>query len=222
MLKRLVRGLGAVLKWALIGVLLVEIASFIIVTASNYLMYGSVREGSRVRYDPYTLYLSVQGPRPTVPFPECPPGRPCRTIWLFGGSTMRGATPRDAYTIPSFLAARLNSPEAAATYRLVNYGEDSFNSLLETKYLQKALIEAAAPPDLIIFYDGANDSTYLAQYRTPEAHHGYRRVRALIESYHRSFFGLLKPLNAALSASFSKELYDKMTATLVPLDPPTR
>ena len=38
-------------------------------------------------------------------------------------------------------------------------------------------------------------------------------MRALVESYHRSLFGLLKPLNAAmLYASFTKELYDKTEA----------
>ena len=93
---------------------------------------------------------------------------------------------------------------------------------METKYLQKLLAEGATPaPQVIIFYDGANDSWYFAQYRTPYAHHGYRRVRGLIESYYRSFFGLLKPLNAALYASFSKELYDKVMQTLIPLDPET-
>jgi hypothetical protein len=70
---------------------------------------------------------------------------------------------------------------------------------------------------VIIFYDGANDCTYFSQNRTAYAHLGYRRLRGLIESYHHSFLGLLKPLNAAMYASFSKELYDKIRQGLINL-----
>jgi hypothetical protein len=42
-------------------------------------------------------------------------------------------------------------------------------------------------------------------------------LRGMVESYHRSFFGLLKPLNAALYASFTKELYDKIEQGVVPI-----
>ncbi len=100
---------------------------------------------------------------------------------------------------------------------LVNFGENSFNSLLETKYLQKLLIEQKHSPTRIIFYDGANDCTYFVQYRTPGAHLGYRRLRALIESYHQSLLGLFKPLNAAWNASFSRELAEKFRGVAEPL-----
>ena len=103
---------------------------------------------------------------------------------------------------------------------MVNFGEISFNSLLETKYLQKLLIEnSPSAPDLVIFYDGANDCTYFAQHRTPYGHHGYRTLQAMVEGYHRSFFGLLKPLNAAVYSSFTRELYDKLRQVSVPLAP---
>lgn len=128
---------------------------------------------------------------------------------------MRGATPDDAKTIPSLLAARLNRENA--TWHLSNFGENSFNSLLETKYLQKLLIEAERPPSRIIFYDGANDCTYFIQYRRPEAHLGLRRLSALIESYHQNFLGLLKPVNAAWNASFSRELVEKFRSAAAPL-----
>jgi hypothetical protein len=72
---------------------------------------------------------------------------------------------------------------------------------------------------VIIFYDGANDCAYFAQYRTPDAHHGYRQVRGLIESYHRSFFGLFKSFNAAWYTSYARELWDKMRHGVIPLDP---
>jgi hypothetical protein len=90
---------------------------------------------------------------------------------------------------------------------------------MESKYLQKALIEQPVCPDIIIFYDGANDCAYFAQDRTPDAHLGYRRLKGLIESYHHSFFGILKPLNAALYASFTHEFYGKVRQGVMPLSP---
>ena len=164
-------------------------------------------------YDPYALYLNVEGVRPTANNPSL--ADPPNILWLLGGSTMRGATDDDARTIPSYLAAILNRDKPDSY--LVNFGENSFNSLLETKYLQKLLIERKPSPTRIIFYDGANDCTYFVQYRTPGAHLGYRRVRALIESYHQSLLGLFKPLNAAWNASFSRELAEKFRGVAGPL-----
>jgi len=208
-----------VVKILALGVILLELVSFAAISVSNYLLYGSIREGSRVRYDPWALYLNVQGVRPTAHNPPAPlPGRIHR-IWLFGGSTVRGATPHDDRTIPSFLAQELNRDHSRIPAVVTNYGEDSFNALLEIKYLQKVLIETPDAPQVIVFYDGANDCTYFAQYQTPDAHHGYRRVRALIEGYHRSFWGLLKPLTAAFYASFTKEGFDKSRSLMVPLNP---
>ena len=42
-------------------------------------------------------------------------------------------------------------------------------------------------------------------------------MKGLIESYQRSFFGLFKPLNAAIYASFSKELYEKIRQGVLPI-----
>jgi lysophospholipase L1-like esterase len=141
---------------------------------------------------------------------------------MLGGSTTRGSTDHDNRTIPSFLARDLNRP-GRPPVRVRNFGENSYNSLMEAKYLQKLLIEnRGRAPDLVIFLDGANECSYYAQYRTPYGHHGYRRIRGLVESYYQSFFGLLKPLNAALYASFTKELYDKLMETAVPLAPDSK
>jgi hypothetical protein len=205
------------LKWAVAGALIIELASFVVITASNYILYGSPREGSGVRYDPYALFLNRDGPKPTVhPFPP-PPGAETRNLWLFGGSTMRGETEDGGKTIPGVLARMINRDGDRLYHRVSNFGENSFNSLLEVKYLQKLLIESGSRPDLILFYDGANDCVYFSQHRDPLGHFGYRKLRGLVESYDRSLFGLLKPLNAALYNSFSKELYDKIMQTVVPI-----
>ena len=205
------------LKWLIITLFVVELFSFLIVIGSNYLIYGQVRDCDPVRYDPYTLFVSERSPRPTLNNPPAPDRQKYRLIWLFGGSTMNGADVADDKTIPSFLARDLNQVEPRLPAYLINFGEPSFNSLMETKYLEKAMIEQPQQPDLIIFYDGANDCTYFAQNRTPYAHLGYRRLKGLIESYHHSYFGFLKPFYAAMYASFTNELYDKIRQGVIPL-----
>ncbi|TVM17315.1 SGNH/GDSL hydrolase family protein [Oceanidesulfovibrio indonesiensis] len=212
-MRSLLRALCKLLKWGLIAVVLVELGSFAVISVSNLLIYGELREGSRVRYDPYALFLNLRGPRPTTPQPESPE----YSVWCFGGSTMRGQTADDSATIPSLLSRELTRRNHSVA--LHNWGEDSFNSLLETNYLQKLLIEHGDTTDLLLFYDGANDSIYFTQYRTPYGHHGYRRLSGLIESYRGSFFGIFKSFNAAVRASFTRELYDKLGQAVSPIDP---
>ncbi len=215
-MKRALRFLLTSLKWLLLAAAAVEVFCFLVVTAGNFLIFGHYYEGSKVHYDPYALFLNVKGPRPTVHNPAAPGPR---NIWMFGGSTMRSSTKTDDTTIPSYLAGLLNQPGSPQPCTVLNFGENSFNSLIETKYLQKLLIENPQTPDLIIFYDGANDCSYFAQHRTPYGHYGYRRLVAAVENYRSSFFGLLKPLNAAIYASFTKEFYDKLMHVVVPLKP---
>ncbi len=218
-MKRIFAKLWLVAKWFVAGIICLEVLAFIAISVSNFVLYGHAREGSRAVYDAYTLFLQEGGPRKTSHNAVSKNPDENRVIWIFGGSTMRGATRDDGKTIASYLADFLNAPPDGLRYTVKNYGMNSFNSLLETKYLQKLLIECEKPPDLIVFYDGANDAKYFAEHRTPYGHHGYRRARSLIESYYRSWFGLLKPLNAAVYASFSKELYDKINQVAVPIDP---
>ncbi len=215
-MKRFFQWLLFSLKWLIGGIIMLEVVSFLVICLSNYWIYGQLRDGDLVHYDPYALFL--EGVRPTYHNP--PPGKEALTFWFFGGSAMRGATDHDERTIPSYLAQIWNREESQLPAAMINLGEDGFNSLMETKYLQKLLIERRAPA-AIIFYDGANDSAYFAQHRTPDAHQGYERVRGMIEDYHRSFFGLLKPLNAAMWSSFTRELYDKIRQGVIPIAPDT-
>lgn len=214
----IVKILFSTVKWAVIGVICLEILSFTAITISNYIMYGHAREGSRAVYDPYTLFLQSGGIRPTANNTKSEDKSKNRIIWMFGGSTMRGSTDFDDRTISSLLSAQMNTNDAGLSFTVINFGMNSFNSLLESKFLEKALIENSVHPDLIIFYDGANDSKYFAEHRHPYGHHGYRRVKALVESYYSGWTGLLKPLNAAVYSSFTKELYDKIHQVVIPLN----
>jgi lysophospholipase L1-like esterase len=218
-LKRVARLVATLIKWLLIVAVCTELCSFLIVTISNYIVYGQVREGTRAVYDPYALFLQSPSPRPTVGNSISQQPAMNRTIWMFGGSTMRGATDYDARTIPSFVSSYLNAHGNGLHFNVLNFGIDSFNSLLESKYLEKALIERKSLPNVIVFYDGANDVAYFAQYRTPYGHYGYRRMRGLIDSYYSNWFGLFKVVNVAIYASFTRELYDKLHEALLPVNP---
>lgn len=214
----LIKFLFKALKWIVLAAVFVEVGSFVLVSLTNYMVYGTMYEGTKYVYDPYVLFHSDHYPRGTwnVPPDEQVDG-PRLDLWLFGGSTMRGSTISDTKTIPSFLAQYLHQDVGGANFFLTNYGIDSFNSLLETKLLQKELIEGE-PPQVIIFYDGANDCAYFSQYRSPDAHFGYRKVKALIESGRDSILGRLKPLNAYIQASYAKELWDKIRQVFFSVD----
>lgn len=218
-LYKTIKWAASAVSYVILLILLIETGSFLVITISNLLLYGHPREGSRAVYDPYTIFQMESGRRPTTNGSAGGDRERDRVIWLFGGSTLRGDTEDDSRTIPSLLAAYLNRNGRPYHFTAVNFGVNSFNSLLEVQYLEKALIESDdAGPDLVIFYDGANDAKYLAEHRTPSGHYGYRRIQALIESYHRSRIGLFKPIYAAWYASFTRELIDKFHQVAVPME----
>jgi len=207
-------------KWTLAAVVFVEVLAFAVITTTNWIIYGNLREGPKAVYDPYTVFLMENGVWPTANgaivenHPEL-----SKTIWFFGGSTMRASTAPYQGSLPSLLAKTLNEQGAPCAFNCFNFGVNSFNSLLEIKYLQKQFIEFPIRPDLVVFYDGANDANYFAVQKTPYAHEGRERVQGVIESYYKSGVGLFKPLNAAYFASFTRELLEKFLYTAKPVDP---
>ncbi len=207
------------LKWLILSLVLVEIGCFLLMTVTNQILFGSIWKGSEVRYDPYAEFLNVNGVQPTAHNPATQEWEKAKHIWMVGGSTTRCERVPYDQSIASFLAQQLNGPGARQPVVVTNFGENTFNSVLEIKYLQKLLMKSARRPDLIIFYDGANDCIYFNQYRNPDAHYGYRTLQGPIESYRQTHFGLLKPLVAALYASYTLETYDRLRQAVEPLRP---
>jgi hypothetical protein len=218
--KRFFSVLWKTLKWGVIAVCCLELLSFAVITTTNWIIYGNLREGPKAVYDPYTLFLMGNGVWPTAnsAFVENHPEL-SRVIWFFGGSTMRASAAPYQHSIPSLLARTLNETGKPYAYNCFNFGVNSFNSLLEVKYLEKQFIEFPIRPQLVVFYDGANDANYFAVQKTPYAHEGKERVQGVIESYYKSGFGIFKPLNAAYYASFTRELLQKLLYTAEPVDP---
>jgi len=64
--KTLGKALYFLIKWTVILVVGVELLAFAVISVSNFVIYGHIREGSRALYDPYTLFRSAEGLRPTA------------------------------------------------------------------------------------------------------------------------------------------------------------
>lgn len=84
------------------------------------------------------------------------PGKRLLRVFAFGGSTTWGAGARDDYTIPSLLAKDLaGNPDYDVEVR--NYGQMGWVTSQELIYLYE-LLRRGERPDLVIFYDGINDT----------------------------------------------------------------
>jgi lysophospholipase L1-like esterase len=79
------------------------------------------------------------------------PGAPGATVAFFGGSTTWGTGARDAETIPSEFV-KLNPG-----YRGVNFGESGYMAHQSLNLLMKGYGEGFRP-ELVVFYDGVNDT----------------------------------------------------------------
>ncbi len=89
---------------------------------------------------------------------------PSFRVFVFGGSTIWGIGARDDYTVPSCLAKHL--AEMGVRAQVTNYGESGYVSTQEVIALFRRLQQGDVP-DLVVFYDGVND-TYAA-YQSQQA-----------------------------------------------------
>lgn len=132
------------------------------------------------RFRPYYLwrsrkykgkYINIdsQGVRKTWN-PE--PGKQPLNIWFLGGSTTWGSGARDDYTIPSQVSRMLN--EDGINAQVTNFGETGYVFSQEIIYLMEALRLHDAP-DLVVFYDGANDVYAPYQSGYPGVFQNYQR-----------------------------------------------
>lgn len=82
-------------------------------------------------------------------------------VFMFGGSTMWGVGARDEFTIPSLVAKTLTKQFGRGVV-VVNFGEMGYVSTQEVIALMREL-RAGHVPDLVVFYDGVNDTVAAAQ-----------------------------------------------------------
>lgn len=79
-----------------------------------------------------------------------------RRVFFMGGSTMWGTGQRDAFTIPSLVAASL-ATDSTANVVVTNFGETGYVFTQEVLQLEM-LLRDGARPDVVVFYDGINDA----------------------------------------------------------------
>lgn len=79
-----------------------------------------------------------------------------KRIFVFGGSTVWGTGVRDDFTIPSFIS-RILSLEKGLNVEVINFGQSGYVTTQEIIALLR-LLQNGQIPDLVIFYDGINDS----------------------------------------------------------------
>ena len=96
-------------------------------------------------------------PSPAPPRQESPASSsPTAKILMLGGSSLWGYGARDDQTIPSLIAKRLSQRGIAVQIR--NLAEIGYVSTQEVVALVREL-QSGCQPDLVIFYDGVNDTT---------------------------------------------------------------
>lgn len=95
--------------------------------------------------------------------PQLPAGTDPVDVWFFGGSTMFGYDlQRDEHTIASEVARLAEA--AGIPVRVRNYGTAGYVNYQEAA-LFSLLIGAGERPDVVVFYDGANDTSSALQSR---------------------------------------------------------
>jgi hypothetical protein len=101
------------------------------------------------------------------------------TIWMFGGSTMRGNGSPDWGTIPSQLAGIFEKAGQPAC--VINFGEGAWVSTQEVTQLTLALKSQTRKPNFVIFYDGANDTYVPYQSGKGDVHMNYDTIKHQFE-----------------------------------------
>ena len=109
---------------------------------------------------------------------ECE-GKHLVSIWMFGGSTVYGTGVPDWATLPSQLSRDLNSGGTDCVM-VSNFGAEAYVTNQELLVLVEQL-KAGRHPDIVIFYDGVNDSATAEPSYGPRAHYMYQTIKARIE-----------------------------------------
>jgi lysophospholipase L1-like esterase len=139
---------------------------------------------AKVEYQPFTVWrrppyssgtvnVNADGLR-VVPGSRCEEGAP--RIFFFGGSTMWGTSSPDEGTIPA-LFLREVSPLSGGPLCVKNFGESAWVSTQSVIALINA-IQRKEIPDLVIFYEGANDLNWTFGNNSPYRHGGYESIAA--------------------------------------------
>ena len=99
-------------------------------------------------------------------------------VWFFGGAALWGMGQRDLHTIPSEIARQAEAEDLTLEVR--NLAQPGYTSLQSALLLEQELAVRPAP-DLVVFYDGADDvSVQLADARDGPTHYNRRGLEVAL------------------------------------------
>lgn len=132
------------------------------------------------------INVDVEGKRRGWSPPPAAPGTPELRVFVFGGSTVWGRGARDDFTIPSFLAKSLHE-DVRARVSVFNMGESAWVNTQAVIALALEL-QRGNVPDLVVFYEGANDVFSAYQQGVAGLPQNENRRRVAYEAVERAFF----------------------------------
>ncbi len=203
----LLKKLFTVLKWAVLAIIVLELASFAALNLGSFLSTGKGFSEPELRYDPYSIFKPSQDSIRYFGADDAD----SKKIWLFGGLGADREVGRAS--LAECLATELNGRSDGGGYAVAGFTCAQFNSLAEVKLLQKLLMKSDEMPDIIVFLDGANDAEYLCRFGAVDSHFRYEELKGIVESR-----GPLKPLSAYFAASYLRMFLLKSRELLVPVD----
>ena len=142
---------------------------------------------SEVRSSTYNVLPDWGGIRKTVNPSKADPRRRLR-VFLFGGSTAFCSRLPDLYTLASCLSANLNGRYPDVEFSVTNFSRGGYLSDQEVVLLTQVLT-AGEIPDLVVFYDGVNETVNKVCKGIP--HYHYHRFRS-VETGGKPRVGLLE------------------------------
>jgi len=130
------------------------------------------------------------------------------TVWTFGGSTMYGTAAPDWATIPSYLSHDLNAAFQSCVI-VSNYGVEGYVSDQEVILLADQL-KAGGHPDIVILYDGVNDSLMAwPPSGPPLPHFAFEKIKNRVEG---SLSGRLDFLKESYAARLAQQGWVRLHA----------
>ena len=128
------------------------------------------------------------------------------TVWTFGGSTMYGTAVPDWATIPSYLSRELNAGSNNCVV-VSNFGVEGYVTDQELILLGEQL-KAGGHPDIVVFYDGVNDSSLAwPPSKSPDAHFSFGTIKARVEG---SVSGRLDFLQKSYAARLARVALERL------------
>jgi lysophospholipase L1-like esterase len=130
------------------------------------------------------------------------------TIFMFGGSTLWGSGAPDGETIPSELA-KLYERDGRSVC-VVNFGQSAWVSTQEVIKLILELKHNNRKPNLVVFYDGVNDTLVPYQSGRVDRHLEFNWVKSLFENERNFRNGTFRYLLKTNTAGFLRRLAVKL------------